>query len=418
MAELPQGTARREWRANWPLVLAAMTGVSLTTLGAGSTGVMMGPLEQEFGWSRTEIYFGNSLASYVPVLLGTLMGLGIDRLGPRRVALAATVLVCLAFGLMSQVAGSLWHWWALWATVGVALAAMPTVWLTAVTGRFNVSRGLAVAVALSGTGLSNFLVPTITVALVEHYGWRGGYVGLAAIWAACVLPLAILFFRGANEPGMAGQDAAPGSPGAALPGLTAQQGFRSPRFYKLMFGAFFSTAGGVALILNLVPILISTGIAKGSAASIMGLAGLSTIVGRICGGWLMDRMSAQYIASASTLLAITLPAMLLLLPGWVPAAMFGEFVYGFAGGAKIGAVVYLASRHVGQRAFGTLYATINALMALGVGTAPLLANYIYDQTQSYEPVMWAAVPVMSLAAFIYLSLPAYPDFGKNAAADE
>ena len=42
---------------------------------------------------------------------------------------------------------------------GVALAAMPTVWLTAVTGRFNVSRGLAVAVALSGTGLSNFIVP-------------------------------------------------------------------------------------------------------------------------------------------------------------------------------------------------------------------------------------------------------------------
>ena len=38
--------------------------------------------------------------------------------------------------------------------------------------------GLAVAVALSGTGLSNFLVPTITHLLVEQYGWRGGYIGL------------------------------------------------------------------------------------------------------------------------------------------------------------------------------------------------------------------------------------------------
>jgi predicted MFS family arabinose efflux permease len=297
----------------------------------------------------------------------------------------------------------------------VALAAMPTVWLTAVTGRFNVSRGLAVAVALSGTGLSNFIVPVITVALVEHYGWRLGYVGLAAIWAACVLPLALLFFRGANEPGAAKADDSSGPSAPALPGLSAPQGFRSPSFYKLMFGAFFSTAGGVALILNMVPILISTGVAKGSAASIMGLAGLSTIIGRICGGWLMDRMSAKHIAAAATVFAVTLPLALLVFPGLTVAAAIGAAVYGLAGGAKIGAVVYLASRYLGQKAFGTLYATINALMALGVGTAPLLANYIYDRTHSYQPVMWTAVPVLIMASFIYLSLPAYPDFGKNDA---
>ena len=51
-------------------------------------------------------------------------------------------------------------------------------------------------------------------------------------------------------------------------------------------------------------------------------------------------------------------------------------------------------------------------MALGVGSAPLLANYIYDRTQSYQPVMWVAVPVLTLASLIYLSLPAYPDFSK------
>ena len=413
----PPPTARAEWRKGGLLVLAAMTGVSLTTLHSGSTGVMMGPLEQEFGWTRTEIYFGNSLVSYVPVLLGTVMGLAIDRFGPRRIAIAATALVCLAYALLSQIGGELWQWWSVWALIGLAIATMPTVWLTAVTGRFNVSRGLAVAVALSGTGLSNFLVPTITHLLVEAYGWRSGYLGLAAIWAAMVLPLAILFFRGAGESKAARAEAlANPLPPEALPGLTARQGFRSPSFYKLMFAAFFSTAGGVALIMNLVPVLVSTGIEKGAAAGIMGLAGLATIAGRILGGWLMDRMSAQYIASASTLLAITLPAMLLLLPGWVPAAMFGAFVYGFAGGAKIGAVVYLASRHVGQRAFGSLYATINALLALGVGTAPLLANYIYDRTQSYEPVMWAAVPVLALAAMIYLTLGKYPDFSKDKLA--
>ncbi len=393
-----------------------MAGVSLTTLHSGSTGVMMEPLEHEFGWTRTEIYLGNSLVSWVPVLIGTLMGIGIDRLGPRRIALAAVVLVCGGYALLSQASGSLWQWWALWLPIGVALAAMPAVWMAPVTARFDASRGLAIAVALSGTGLSNFLVPPLTNLLVAHYGWRGGYLGLAAIWAVVVLPLTFLFLRDGARPSTkweAGQEAAPATP---LPGLTAGEGFRSSAFWKLFFGAFFSTAGGVALIMNMVPVLVSTGIDKGAAAWIQGIAGLSTVVGRIFGGWLMDRFSAKHIAAAATVTAVLLPLMLLLLPGMALAAAFGAFAYGFAGGAKIGAIVYLASRHLGQRAFGTLYASINAFMALGVGTAPLAANYVYDLTKNYTPVMWAAVPVLLLASLVYLSLGRYPDFAAERKA--
>ncbi|MGE3690413.1 MAG: MFS transporter [Novosphingobium sp.] len=412
MAEETKGAAAAEWRAQWPLALAAMWGISLTTLHSGSTGVMMEPLEQEFGWSRADIYLGNSLVSYGPMLLGTLAGLAIDRFGPRRIALMATALLCSFYALLSQVQDSLWQWWAIWGLIGFAISAMPAVWLAAVTGRFDKSRGLAIAIALSGTGLANFLVPPITHYLVEQYGWRGGYVGIAAIWAAIVLPLALMFFRGANEaPGRKAADKTEGP----LPGLTARQGFASPSFWKLFLAAFLSTAGGVAIIMNMVPVLVSTGLVKGTAAWIAGIAGLSTIVGRIFGGWLMDRMNAKWIAAVATIVAVTLPVALLFLPGVVPAAVFGVFVYGFAGGAKIGAVVYLASRHLGQRAFGTLYATINAFMALGVGTAPLIANMIYDATKSYTPVIWAGMPLMVVASVVYASLGKYPVFGKAAA---
>lgn len=398
----------------WTLALTGMLGISLTTLHSGSTGVMMEPLERAFGWSRTEIYLGNSLVSWVPVLLGTLIGIGIDRFGPRRIALAATVLVCGGYALLSRASGSLWQWWALWLPIGVALAAMPTVWLAPVTARFDASRGLAIAVALSGTGLSNFLVPPLTNVLVAHYGWRGGYLGLAAIWAVIVLPMAWLFLRDGGARPAASDAAAPAEP---FPGYTVSEGLRTGSFWKLFFGAFCSTAGGVALIMNMVPIMVSTGIDKGTAAWIQGLAGLSTIVGRVFGGWLMDRMSAKYIAAASTVAAVLLPLMLLLAPGVALAAAFGAFAYGFAGGAKMGAIVYLTSRHLGQRAFGTFYSTINAFLALGVGAAPLAANYVYDVTRSYTPVMWTAVPVLLLASLIYLSLGQYRDFmgeGKPA----
>ena len=89
-------------------------------------------------------------------------------------------------------------------------------------------------------------------------------------------------------------------------------------------------------------------------------------------------------------------------------------VYGLMGGAKIGALVYLASRHLGQRAFGTLYGAINASIALVVAIAPLAANCIYDMTRNYEPVMWAAVPILFASALLYATLGEYPDYGKDA----
>jgi MFS family permease len=410
MAESGNASAATEWRANWTLVAAAMVGYSVSTLPAGSIGVMMAPIEQEFGWSRTEIYSGISLISFVAVLISAFIGAAIDKIGARRIGIGAALLLCAAIALLSTVKSSLWQWWAIWAMVGVAGAAMPTVWLAPVASRFTASRGLAVAFVLSGSGLATFLVPIITNALVESHGWRGGYLGLGFIWALLALPVILLFFR--SERRSVPAHAAAPSP-TDLPGLTVREGFRSPTFYTLLLAAFGSLFGGVALVLNLVPVLTSSGIERGTAAAVSGLIGIATITGRVFGGWLMDRVSAKWIAALSTFAATVLPLSLLLFPGSVAAAAIGVVGYGLVAGAKIGAIAYLASRHLGQRAFGTLYGTINAMVALAVGVAPLAANYVYDRTHSYEPTMWAAVPILAVAALLYLSLGKYPDFTKR-----
>src|SRR5690606_13513697 len=106
-------------------------------------------------------------------------------------------------------------------------------------------------------------------------------------------------------------------------GLTAREGFTSLRFYKLAFAAFLSMSAGVALILNLVPVLRSTGLTPATAATVAGIIGISTITGRIIGGWLMDRISAGTIAALSSAGACVLPLVLLILPGSVVAAAAG-----------------------------------------------------------------------------------------------
>ena len=411
-------SAGSEWRAHWTVVLAAAAGVSLSAVSLSSLGVMMEPIEQEFGWSRTQISFGTSLISFIAMALATVVGLAIDRLGARFVAIVAATMMCAGVALMSSVAGSLWQWWGLWIIVGLAAAAMPTVWLTPISSLFQSGRGLAVALTLSGSGISTSLVPIVANALLAEYGWRGAYLGLGAIWAVVVLPLVLLFFRGPaprNAAGPASAGAGASAAASPLPGLTAREGFASPTFYKLAFAAFLSMSAGVALILNLVPVLRFTGLTPATAAAVAGIIGIATIIGRIIGGWLMDRMSAGTIAALASGGAIALPALLLAAPGSTTAAAAGVAIYGLLGGAKVPAVAYLTSRHFGARAFGTLYGAVNTAIALGVGIGPLAANYVYDITQSYTPVMWTAVPFLALAAVFYLSLGAYPDFTERKA---
>lgn len=406
-------SASIEWRSNWTLVMAAMVGYSMASVHAGSIGVMMEPIENDLGWSRTEIYSGISLVSIVTMALATFMGAAIDRFGVRRIAIATSAILLGALALMSTTGDTLWGWWGRWLIVGIGVSAMPTVWVAAVAHRFDASRGLAVAVALSGSGIGTFLAPILAHAMVEQYGWRGGYAALALAWAIIALPLILLFFRGAPSPQGASASRKQSEPHTAPPGLTSAQALRTGTFWTLLFAGAGATLGGVALILNLVPVLTSTGIGRASAATVAGLIGISTIVGRIAGGWLMDRMSAKWIAAVATISAVVLPLSLLAFPGSAAIAAFAVVVYGVMGGAKVGALVYLASRHLGQRAFGTLYGAINASIALVVALGPLAANYIYDMTLSYEPVMWAAVPVMTVSALLYVSLGSYPDFSRD-----
>lgn len=407
-------TAAAEWRAHWTVVAAATTGVSLSAVSQSSLGVMMEPIEQEFGWSRVQISFGTSLVSLVAMTGATAVGLAIDRLGARLVGLIAATLMCVGIALMSVVNNSIWQWWGLWILVGLSAAAMPTVWLAPVSGLFAAGRGLAVSITLCGSGISTSLVPIVANQFVELHGWRAAYLGLGAIWAAVVLPLVLFFFRNAHAPRAAARETNAG-PSTALPGLTVREGFASLKFYKLAFAAFLSMSAGVALILNLVPVLRSTGLTPATAAAVAGIIGIATITGRVIGGWLMDRMSAGTIAACSSAGAALLPVALLALPGSTVAAAAGVAIYGLLGGAKVPAVVYLASRHFGQRAFGVLYGAVNTMIALGVGLGPVVANYVYDVSRSYVPVMWTAVPFLLVAGLLYLSLGPYPNFSRPRA---
>jgi MFS family permease len=410
MAQTGSPSATAEWRRYGPIVAATTAGMALASMLTSSFGVMLGPIEQEFGWTRAQISSGPAVVSIMGLFLAAPAGYLIDRLGARNAGTLVVTISFVSIVLIALMGSSLWHWWAAWAVFGIAGAFTSTVWLAPVSTIFHAGRGMAIAITISGTGISAALVPPIAEYFVQNHGWRPGFLALGVIWCGITLPLVLAFVprlktRAENEAAAAERSAAAA---AQFEGLTPRQGFRSRHFHLLFLASLFSSFTGVALILNLVPVLVFTGITRGEAVAVAGSMGVASIIGRIVGGLLMDRYDVRKLAIGAALISVLFPLNLLFLPGAVWAATAGVIAYGLTGGMKMNAIVYLTSTHLGARNFGLFYGAISTTTTIAMGLGPLIANHIYDVTRSYTPVLWAAVPGFLIAALFFALLGSAP----------
>jgi MFS family permease len=389
-----------------------MTGIMLCSLHGYSLGVMIPALEAEFGWLRAQISGGMMIVAMIALFGAPLAGIAVDRFGSRRIALAGIVVFCSALALLSAATSDVRSWWALWVFLAIGnMMILPTVWAKAISGRFDRNRGLALALALCGTGVASAFAPRLTLWLVEHYGWRDAYVALAALGAGIALPIAWLWFHPVDSAPAATRAAAP-----ALTGYTVHEGLRRATFYKLAGAIGLFSVSICALTTNAYPVLLAQGLVPEVAAYTAGLMGIGSIGGRLLGGYLLDRFDAARIAAASVCFPCVTVALLLAFPGSALAAGTACLVLGLAIGTEVDCCAYLAGRHLGLKSFGTLFGAMNGLMLFGNGMAPVMANYIYDVTKSYDIVLWAQIPACLATAALFLMLGKYPDFSGEAKA--
>ncbi len=411
MSDTKSPSAASEWRSHWPLVAATTVGMSLAALLTSAFGVVLGPIEEELGWTRAQITSGPAVVSMMGLFLAAPAGYLIDRLGARLTGIMVVLISLVSIVTMSQVGGELWQWWAAWAIFGIAASFTSTVWLAPVSSAFDKARGLAIALTISGAGISMALVPPLTEYFVQDYNWRTAILVIGTIWCAIALPLVIAFVPKMKVRAHEGPSEEAGPP--KLAGLGPRDGFLSRNFYLLFFASLVSSFTGVSLILNLVPVLTFTGLERGDAVAIAGSMGIASIIGRLIGGTLMDIYDVRRLAVYAALVSLLFPVGLLLMPGVVWVAATVVIGYGLTGGMKLNAIVYLVSTHLGSRNFGLFYGAISTTTTIAMGIGPLIANHIYDVTQSYTPVIWAAVPGFLCTALLFAALGPAPDFNTH-----
>jgi MFS family permease len=384
-----------EWRAYWPLTLAALVGYSTIGLQSYGIGPFVPHLEKAFGWTRTDVMIGLSLSNAVGVFLNILIGMIVDRFGPRRVALTGLLVKTGSFALLATASGSLLNWSLLWVVLAVGVVLVQsTVWTSAVAARFDHSRGIAMAVALSGTPITAAVVPILATWLIGDYGWRVGFVGVAAAWIVVTFPVVFLFFKDGRDPAQPQHIVSAGP----VPGLTLREGMRTAAFWRLLiaFGAF--SLYNMAMSANLVPLLGETGITPMQAARIASVMGLVGIVARLTVGFLLDRFPGALIGGLTQFLPVIACAILLLDDPGLWLLTLAVALFGIATGAEIDVALYLATRHFGLRSFAALFGAVITFGAVNAAIGPYVAGWLHDRSGNYDGLLMTVMVAMTIGA--------------------
>jgi sugar phosphate permease len=396
-------------------VVAAVTFIILlVTAGIRATpGVLMVPLEQEFGWSRTAISAAVAINIALFGLIGPFAASVMDRWGVRRVVLGAVALLGMSVALTTRMQTQ-WQLTLLWGVlVGTGTGVTSMVLAAIIASRwFDARRGLVLGVlsAANATGQLVFL-PSLASLSAER-GWRAAAL-LVAGAAAVVFVLVLVFMRDRPEDvGLLryGQDpdAPPSATPALLPLAALRRGLSTPAFWVLA-GTFFvcgaSTNGLIGT--HLIAACHDYGIAPVRSAQLLAMMGIFDIIGTTASGWLTDRYSSRHLLFGYyTLRGISLLFLPMTLQNGAGGLAWFAVFYGLDWVATVPPTVRLTSEAFGRENTGVIYGWISASHQLGASTAAFGAGAIRTLLGDYQTAFWIAGTLCVLAGTSFLTIGA------------
>ena len=191
-----------EWAQGWPIVLASLVGIMLCLSPLPYWAlIVIGPeLEREFGWSRIVWSSGFLYMTAGVLVAAPIVGTLVDRIGARRVLLPSIVALGLGTMAFSQItADPRVFYLVFFLTAVLGTGTLPITWTKAIVNNFDRYRGLALGIALTGTGLYGFIATPTIQWLIDNFGWRTAYVCVGALPLLLSLPLAFFLFRDERE---------------------------------------------------------------------------------------------------------------------------------------------------------------------------------------------------------------------------
>lgn len=417
---LPAGAKPRSG-LHYAWIIAGVTFLTLlVTAGIRSTpGILIVPLEHEFGWSRATISMAVSVNLLLYGLMGPFAAAFFERFGIRRTMGIALLLLAAGVSVTTLMTKP-WHMVLIWGVVVGCGAGMTAYSLSAtvVSRWFTKSQGTVMGVLTASAATGQLVFLPFLASLSHNHGWRIAAIAIASA-ALIVLPLVLLLMR--NSPASIGLLpygeqglSAPGSLSANGPAINPfraainglQRGLGSKDFY-LLAGSFFicgaSTNGLIGT--HLIPACFDHGIPEVRAAGLLALMGLLDLFGTTFSGWLSDRYNCRYLLcwyyGLRGLSLLGLP-FALSGPEW-SLSVFAMF-YGLDWIATVPPTVRLTADAFGRENTGVMFGWIFASHQVGAALAATFAGAVRTYLGDYLVAFILSGIICLLAAGLVLRI--------------
>jgi OFA family oxalate/formate antiporter-like MFS transporter len=378
-------------------------------------------IRHELGLSHSEIsgayMLGTLLASLPMMFVGALM----DRYGPRIVltgVVALFGLTCVGFaqatGLVTVFLSFLFLRMLAQGSMGLLTANTVAMW-------FNRRLGFALGLISTVSALSMGVVPTMSLWLIQSYGWRWSYAILGLAVVAMVLPLLAIVFR--NRPEDVGQlpDGASAEPVDAeglerrVPEIAHDLAFAiRTRAYWIMAVTVTMPAMIITGIhFHAVQIYLDVGMGEADAARMFSVFAVAVAGSMLAGGVMADRFRLNLLLSGS-LIGISGGIWLLTQVASPWMSYFFAIVLGVGQGVFMSVRSTIWVRYYGRAHLGKIRGTLTTIEVAASSTGPLLMGAVHDHLGSYHSILTLFAVVT--APLIFVTLFATPPEVVNKSA--
>lgn len=387
-----------EWHLGWRIVLACAiangTGISLVFY---VFSMFLIPMSAEMGMTRSETSVIQALV--VTAALGApIIGRLTDLWGFRRIY----VLCALMLGLTGIIQGTLVNDpWLLGVTVAVSAlfgSGASGITLTRpINAHFDRYRGRALGLVGIGVSITAFLVPPLLHEIIVTYGWRAGFISLAALGLAIGLPAVMLLMP--REAAVARAQRVQGQ------SRKTDWSFLGNRDFWLLAASNalinIATAGAVS---QMSPMIQDEGLSAGTAALAVSIYAAGQFAGKLGGGWLLDHFEPRRISSLMIVVPATGFAVLLAGDGMVLPVLVAVGMIGLLHGADIDIFAFFSARRFGIERYGAVFGAVHGIGWIGTVCGILLFGSSFDRFGSYAPAQVLALFLLGAGALLFLPL--------------
>jgi sugar phosphate permease len=379
----------------------------------GTFSIFVKPLAETFGWSRGDISFGFSLVAFIIAFYAPILGILIDRFGPRIVIATGAVVFGSGFCSFWFLSNSLWQFYGLYlltAFGGASLTSLP--FATLISRWFTQQRGLALGLMGTGVFLGGMYAPPLVTHIITIADWRWAYVTLGVIIWCVALPMSIFFLmdrpqqkglRPLGEEGGELERSTATSSHTHNNSLTLTEARRTWPFWCMAVSFALLSAVSHAAITHFAPLLTDKGLSPQQAATALMVLSAMGVLGRIIAGYLVDRFPAHLVATG-LFLGVVLGLVAAFSAEELPSALVFAAMIGLGFGAETDLMPYLIAHHFGLASFGRIFGWIYGAFAFGGMLGPLLMGKTFDATGSYHLALTILIPATILSAGLMLAL--------------